>query len=248
MIDQRTKEKIFDLYAKSPNIVVKHPVKVTVGPVPIQLDNRRAFSNPDLMDLLADTLKNLIDWKGIDIIMGAETAGMPLAAILSHKTRVPFNYIRKKMRGTGDDHFISGGANPGDKAILIDDLMAKGGSKKLFIENMKHDGVETVALAMIFKTMAKFFQENEDRKELESGGMPIYCLFAWEELIEGLYKRGIIDEEIFPYFIDYAKHPETWSKNASKWDTYFEVLKKLNYPIPQEVIEAVDEMRRNREL
>ena len=244
MIDQKTKEKIFDLYAKSPNIVVKHPVLVTVGPVPLQLDNRKAFSNPDLMDLLADSLKEIIDWKGIDVIMGAETAGMPLAAILSHKTRVPFNYIRKKMRGTGDGRFISGGANPGDKAILIDDLMAKGGSKKLFIDNMKHDGVETVAVAMIFKTMAKLFQENEDRKELETSGMPIYHLFEWEELIEGLFKRGVIDEEILPHFMDFARHPEIWREDVSKWDDYFEVLKKMNYKVPKEVIEAVDEMRK----
>ncbi|MFA6524792.1 MAG: phosphoribosyltransferase family protein [Patescibacteria group bacterium] len=244
MINQETKEKIFDLYAATPNLVGEYPVVVSVGPIPLQTDNRKAFSNPELMDLVTDELLKLVDWHGIDLIVGAETAGMPLATLLSYKTRIPFSYVRKKQRGRGEDTYISGRARPGDRAILVDDLMAKGEAKTLFVENMKHDGVVTVALAMIFKTMAEYFTKNEARENLEVSGIPIYNLFTWEELIDGLYRRGKIDKEIYPHFMDYALHPEVWQKDVSKWDVYFEVLNKLKCQIPQSVINAVDDMRK----
>jgi len=69
--------------------------------------------------------------EGIDAIVGAESIGIALDSWIADTLRLPLQYVRKKATGFGSSTQIEGG-EAGDRALLINDLMAAGESKREF--------------------------------------------------------------------------------------------------------------------
>lgn len=224
------KEKLFDEICNVENFLNLKPRKVSIGPVPVSPNNRKLYSHPKAFKMICQAMGEIIKKLDIDLIAGGETAGIPIATGISFATDIPFVYVRKgELKGKTRD-LVEGDYSPGQKVVLVDDLVGKGETKKLFIKNIEDSGLKVTDIVVFW------FLDAEDYKDdiawIKEKGFGLNYLFTWQELAEAQYKRGKVPEEIYPFYLDFIKHPESWRDNKEKWQKYIEVLKKENIEIP----------------
>lgn len=236
------KEEIFKEIAKFSKSFHHNfrPLIVSIGLVPMASDNRVLYSHPQAFKLVTKALAEKIKDLKFDLICGAETAGIPLAAALAYEMNKPFCYVRKKAKATGRGEFIEGDYQPGMVSILIDDLMVSGNTKRLLIENLAECGVKVNDLSVIWFFNTSPYQKEATWQWLKEKGIKFHYLYTWLELAQGIYKYGGIPDKLFPYYVDFLQHPEKWENNKERWQEYFKIVRKLNIKIPEKVLEKIN--------
>ncbi len=232
MNQKEIKKKIFAEISKVPDFPKLSPDWVSIGPVPIRLNTRRLYSYPPIVELFVEYLAPIIKDLKADIIAGAETAGIPLAMALSLKTKIPFIYVRKeeKVKGNVSQGCIEGDFRPGDRAVLVDDLLGNGKTKILLVENLKKAGIEVKAILMIMTTKNKPVPEFS--KMIKQNNISLHQIYGWDELTRFQIEQGLIPAEIAPLVMDFVSDPDSWNGNSGKWIEYVKSMKKINLPIP----------------
>ena len=107
---------------------------------------------PNVLEAIIDLSVPLIDWNEIDIILGIEAMGLPLLAPLSMRTGIPMIIARKRQYGLEGEVEINqetgyskgslflNDIKPGEKIVIIDDVLSTGGTIKSVIEGVKKTG------------------------------------------------------------------------------------------------------------
>ncbi len=104
---------------------------------PVYNNSRWLISFPDvrstLMDFSVAAIDRDIGRDKIDAVAGGETAGIPFAAWVADRLRLPMQYVRKKPKGFGRGAQIEGQLIPGQRVLLVEDLATDGRSKVNFV-------------------------------------------------------------------------------------------------------------------
>ena len=94
---------------------------------PAYTDCRRLISFPrvrqTLMDFGAATVFRDTGFEQFDAVAGGETAGIPFAAWMADRLMLPMQYVRKKPKGFGRNAQIEGRIEPGDRVLLVEDML-----------------------------------------------------------------------------------------------------------------------------
>ena len=109
---------------------------------PIYCDNRLILTAPEARDLveraIAETVRR--EYPQAQVLMGTATAGIAHAAIAAHLLGLPMGYVRSSSKDHGRQNRIEGKLVPGQKVVVVEDLISTGGMKK---------GVERLAAAQV---------------------------------------------------------------------------------------------------
>lgn len=166
---------------------------------PIYVDIRVLPSNPESMEKVSTEMASLIDTLNVDIVAGAETAGIPLAAVVAQKLKKPMLYIRKKPKAHGTKSKIEGVVSEGQKVVLVDDMITDGGSKLGFIEGIRN------ADAVIEDSVVVLDRGQGGSDTLEGVGVSLHSLITLKELLEYMRENNLVVEEKYRQVIDYLK-------------------------------------------
>ncbi|MCK4668943.1 orotate phosphoribosyltransferase [Candidatus Bathyarchaeota archaeon] len=167
--------------------------KLTSGKIsPYYIDLRIIPSVPDafreICNLQSDFISQEIGLDNFDRIAGIPIAGIPFASLVAYNLKKPFLYIRKGVRFHGRQRRIEGILTPGDRVLLIDDLITTGLS---LVEAAKaieaEGGVAANAVVLLDR-------QEEGRKNLEKNGIKLHALLRISEIADRLYEIGAIDE------------------------------------------------------
>ena len=97
---------------------------------PIYCDNRLTLSDHqvrlDVENGLAAIVKE--NYPEVEVLMGTSTAGIAHAAITAHLMGLPMGYVRSGAKDHGRKNQIEGKLLPGQKVVVIEDLISTGGS------------------------------------------------------------------------------------------------------------------------
>lgn len=119
---------------------------------PIYCDNRLTMSYPNVRKKIVrafiEKMQQLPNKP--DVIVGCATAGIPHAAWLAEALDVPMAYVRSKPKGHGKGNQIEGQIFPGQKVLVIEDLISTGGSSIEAAEVLLEAGVEVLSVFAIF--------------------------------------------------------------------------------------------------
>lgn len=137
------------------NFSPKKQFKLTSGKKsPVYCDCRRLISFPNEMEKLTriavKKIKKIKQFKKLNTIAGGESAGIPFAAFIASKLKLPMIYIRKEKKKFGKNAQIEGVLKPNDNIVLVEDLMTDGGSKLKFLNAIEEAKCKTLALFVIF--------------------------------------------------------------------------------------------------
>lgn len=119
---------------------------------PVYCDNRLILTAPTVRNLVERELANAITEKFPDceLLMGTSTAGIAHAAIVGHLLGLPMGYVRAKAKDHGRTNRIEGKLIPGQKVVVIEDLISTGGSSMDSVSALETEGAEVLGILSIF--------------------------------------------------------------------------------------------------
>jgi len=143
---------------------------------PIYCDNRLSLSYPSIRDFIKQELKSLIEseFAEAEAIAGVATAGIPQGALVADAIDLPFIYVRSKAKGHGMTNMIEGVVKPGQKVVLIEDLISTGGSSIKAAVALKEAGIDVLGMAAIFTYGFQVAVDNFAQVELKVATLSNY--------------------------------------------------------------------------
>ena len=174
---------------------------------PIYCDNRLTMSYPAIRDLIAESFAALIReaYPEAEVIAGTATAGIPHAAFAAQKLGLPMAYIRDKAKGHGKENQIEGLIKPGQKVVVIEDLISTGGSSLKAALAVREAGAEPLAVLAIFS-----YQLDRAVSAFAEAGIPLQTLSNYSALIDVAVKRGDIKAEDLELLQSWRKDPASF--------------------------------------
>jgi orotate phosphoribosyltransferase len=168
--------------------------KLTSGRIsPYYIDLRIIPSFPEafqkVCDLYIKLLEKELRAENFDRIAGIPTAGMPFASVIAYHLKKPFIYIRSKVKLHGRERRIEGVIMPGNRVLLVDDLVTTGLSLRKAAKNIRAEGgVVSDALVMLDR-------EEGGKERLLKDNIKLHYLLTASEAATKLYELGTIEED-----------------------------------------------------
>ncbi len=177
---------------------------------PVYVDCRKIISFVNERNIIINKMINYFQSNNLnfDLVAGGETAGIPYAGFIAEKINKPMIYVRKKPKGFGRNQQIEGEFKKNDQAILIEDLATDGGSKIIFIEAMRKNGLKVKDIFVIF------YYDIFDLKSLALSKLDIniHSLCTWKDIIKVIEKNKIFDKKDIKNLKEFLSSPDEWRK------------------------------------
>ena len=119
---------------------------------PVYCDNRLTLTAPEVRTDVENGLKTLIEenYPEAEVLMGTSTAGIAHAAITAHLMSLPMGYVRSGAKDHGRQNQIEGRLEPGQKVVVVEDLISTGGSVIEVVNVLREAGAEVLGIVSIF--------------------------------------------------------------------------------------------------
>jgi orotate phosphoribosyltransferase len=172
---------------------------------PIYCDNRLTMSHPEIRKKIADGFVSIIKehYPQVEVIAGTATAGIAHAAWVADLMNLPMIYVRDKAKGHGKQNQIEGELKPGQKVVVIEDLISTGGSSVKAALAVNEAGGNALAVAAIFTYQLDQAVQNFAEKDIS-----LHTLSNYETLIETALEKGEIKQDDVALLKSWRDNPE----------------------------------------
>ena len=176
---------------------------------PVYCDNRLTLSDIEVRNDVENGLAEVIktNYPEAEVLMGTSTAGIAHAAITAHILGLPMGYVRSGAKDHGRKNQIEGKLIPGQKVVVIEDLISTGGSVIEVVEILREAGAEVLGIASIF---TYGMQKGLDR--LAEANVKNISLTEFDVIAEAAAEEGYIRQEDIARLIAFRNNPsdESW--------------------------------------
>ena len=119
---------------------------------PVYTDNRLTLTAPEVRTHVEEGLAELIrqNYPDVEVLMGTSTAGIAHAAIVGHIMNLPMGYVRSGSKDHGRQNQIEGRLLPGQKVVVVEDLISTGGSCIEVVNVLREAGAQVLGIVSIF--------------------------------------------------------------------------------------------------
>lgn len=175
---------------------------------PIYCDNRITMSYPIVRKEIAQNMAELINenYPDVDVIAGTATAGIPHAAWVADILNLPMIYIRGKAKEHGKGNQIEGRILPGQKVVVIEDLISTGGSVLEASTAITQSDAIVLGVAAIFT-----YELPKGKENFENRQMSLKTLTDYTTLTEVALETGTISEEDMSLLKKWKNDPIHWN-------------------------------------
>lgn len=162
---------------------------------PIYIDLRILASHPGVLRQVSRAYARLLRELDIDPALPSlrlaaiPYAALPIGTAVALETDLPLIYPRKETRAHGTGRQIEGEFQPGDRAIVLDDLITTGGSKLAAIEPLEAAGLEVQDVVVLID------REQGGREDLEAAGYQLYSVLRLGQMLDLLAEAGRITQQ-----------------------------------------------------
>jgi orotate phosphoribosyltransferase len=176
---------------------------------PVYCDNRLTLTAPAVRTQIEEGLAQVIreNYPDAEVLMGTSTAGIAHAAIVGHLMNMPMGYVRSGAKDHGRKNQIEGKLLPGQKVVVVEDLISTGGSAIDVVNVLREAGAEVLGIASIF---TYGMQKGLDR--LAAADVKNISLTNFDAMAEAAAEAGYIKNEDIARLIAFRNNPsdESW--------------------------------------
>ena len=180
---------------------------------PIYCDNRLILTAPEARNeaeqAIADTVRR--EYPEAQVLMGTATAGIAHAAIAAHLLGLPMGYVRSGSKDHGRRNQIEGKLTPGERVVVIEDLISTGGSVLDTVAALRAAGAEVLGVISIFTYgMAK------GRQRLAEAGVKCVSLTDLDTIAQVGVQQGYITRGDVARLLAFRDDPsdENWIRKG----------------------------------
>ena len=149
-------------------------------------------------------IKDHIDADKFERVAGIPVAGIPFASVITYGLKRPFLYIRKGVSLQGRERRIEGIIAPGDRVLLIDDLVTTGLSLQKATKTVRAEsGVINDAVVLLDR-------QEGGKEKLAQNGVKLHALLNVTEVAKTLQELGAIDDEQFRTILKQIKKSQKY--------------------------------------
>ena len=176
---------------------------------PVYCDNRLTLTAPAVRTQIEEGLAALVreHFPEVEVLMGTSTAGIAHAAIVGHLMNLPMGYVRSGAKDHGRKNRIEGKLLPGQKVVVVEDLISTGGSVIDVVDALREAGADVLGVVSIF---TYGMQKGLDR--LAEAHVTNYSLTDFDAMAETAAETGYIRPEDVQRLIAFRNNPsdESW--------------------------------------
>ncbi len=182
---------------------------------PIYTDNRKTLSYPDIRSFIKVELSRLImeEFKDVDVIAGVATGAIAQGALVADLLGLPFVYVRSAPKDHGLENLIEGNLKPGQKVVVIEDLISTGSSSLKAVDAIRKAGAEVEGMVALF---TYGFPTAEDN--FRKAGVKLLTLSNYNAMIGAALSSGYIQENDVDTLKEWRKDPANWAPAPRKQD------------------------------
>lgn len=174
---------------------------------PVFVNPKVLISNPTALRVASKLMQQEIDLAQslrrprvhpFAVVAGVPVGGLLLASAYSLETNIPMIYARTRPEGTGK-RGIEGRFTPGDTALIIDDLITRGGSVLETAELLEENGLKVKDVIVLVD------REHGATERLRHLGYNLISILKLDVMLNHYMSSGLISEETYQSCADYLR-------------------------------------------
>lgn len=175
---------------------------------PIYTDNRKTLSYPEIRSLIKVELCRMILEKfgRPDAVAGVATGAIAQGALVADTLGLPYAYIRSTPKDHGLENLIEGNLQPGQKVVVVEDLISTGKSSLKAVEAVRAAGCEVIGMAAIFT-----YGFPVADKAFEEAGVELVTLSNYNAMLESALESNYISPADVETLKQWRKDPANWT-------------------------------------
>ena len=177
------------------------------------LSMESAYADPVLLRDLGARGARFARELGVDVVVGAETAGVPLAAAVALAGGLPFAFVRKPgYRGHEiDEPPVRGADVAGRRVLLVDDAVSSGTAVERFTASLAGAGAEVVGV-FVLVDMREIAETVTD----VAATLPTESVSTYLEVLERATANGLLHPTVHELSVDALVN--RWTDDDPRWD------------------------------
>ncbi|MDD6006260.1 MAG: orotate phosphoribosyltransferase [Bacteroidales bacterium] len=181
---------------------------------PIYTDNRKTLSYPDVRSFIKVELARVIveNFGNANAIAGVATGAIAQGALVADTLALPYVYVRSSPKDHGLENLIEGNLKPGQKVVVIEDLISTGGSSLKAVEAIRNAGCEVVGMVAIFSYDFPIAAER-----FKKAGVKVITLSNYNAMLEAALAIDYIKESDIETLKEWRQDPENWVPGSNEF-------------------------------
>lgn len=142
------------------------------------LDKYRFETDPELLEGLGRELGGMIaaHASAASLLAGPELGAVPLAAVASIESRLPYVIVRKERKDYGTANRLEGVFEPGARVCVVEDVVTSGGALLSAVDAMEEAGLDVCAAICVVD------RQEGGAEAIAARGIPFFSMFTTEGL------------------------------------------------------------------
>ena len=174
-----------------------------------------AYGDPRLLHDLAVPGATFAERLGVEVIVGAETGGIPLATAVALVDDLPFAFVRKPGYVGHEDHepMVRGASVAGRRVLLVDDAISSGTALEAFATELRDAGATVVGAFTVVDMRDVAGSLTPTAKSL-----PIESVATYRQVLTAAADQGVLDPAVQRLAVDALVNH--WSDDDPRWHLF----------------------------
>lgn len=174
---------------------------------PIYTDNRKTLSYPDVRSFIKVELTRVIleNYPEANAIAGVATGAIAQGALVADTLGLPYVYVRSTPKDHGLENLIEGNLKPGQKVVVVEDLISTGGSSLKAVEAIRKAGCEVVGMVAIFTYGFPIAEQ-----KFAEADVKLITLSNYNEMLVAAVESNYIPESVVSTLSKWREDPANW--------------------------------------
>ena len=176
---------------------------------PIYCDNRKILSYPAARTFIRDSFAEVIaaQYPDAEVIAGVATGAIAHGVLVAEKLGLPFIYVRSEPKSHGLENLIEGDLLPGQKVVVVEDLVSTGNSSLKAAAAVSANGGDVLGMVAIFT-----YEFTKAAENFAQAGLALTTLSRYQVLIEQAMAAGEITPEQLGNLMRWREDPANWGR------------------------------------